>query len=96
MSRQNLKQQIYSQVARIGKDVCHGHRPELLKYLAPGQRTVQAPGKTPGLSVPKNPPCERFGNGRERRVEPSLSGIGHAAMIPKGAVVYSRRENDND
>jgi rhodanese-related sulfurtransferase len=51
MSRQNLKQQIYSQVARIGKAVCHGHRLELLEYLAQGERTVEALAKLTGLSV---------------------------------------------
>ena len=51
MSSQNLKQQIYSQVARIGKVVCHGHRLELLEYLAQGERTVEALVKLTGLSV---------------------------------------------
>jgi len=51
MSRQNLKQQIYSQVARIGKVVGHGHRLELLEYLAQGERTVEALAKLTGLSV---------------------------------------------
>jgi rhodanese-related sulfurtransferase/DNA-binding transcriptional ArsR family regulator len=51
MSRQNLKQQIYSQVARIGKVVCHGHRLELLEYLAQGERTVDGLAKLTGLSV---------------------------------------------
>jgi rhodanese-related sulfurtransferase/DNA-binding HxlR family transcriptional regulator len=51
MSRQNLKQQIYSQVARIGKVVGHGHRLELLEYLAQGERTVEALTKLTGLSV---------------------------------------------
>jgi len=51
MSRQDLKQQIYSQVARIGKVVCHGHRLELLEYLAQGERTVEALAKLTGLSV---------------------------------------------
>jgi rhodanese-related sulfurtransferase len=51
MSRQGLKQQIYSQVARIGKVVCHGHRLELLEYLAQGERTVEALAKLTGLSV---------------------------------------------
>ena len=51
MSSQNLKQQIYSQVARIGKVVCHGHRLELLEYLAQGERTVEALANLTGLSV---------------------------------------------
>jgi rhodanese-related sulfurtransferase/DNA-binding HxlR family transcriptional regulator len=51
MSRQNLKQQIYSQVARIGKVVGHGNRLELLEYLAQGERTVEALAKLTNLSV---------------------------------------------
>lgn len=51
MSRQNLKQQIYSQIARIGKVVCHGHRLELLEYLAQSERTVEVLAKLTGLSV---------------------------------------------
>ncbi len=51
MSSQNLKQQIYSQVARIGKVVSHGHRLELLEYLAQGERTVEALAKLTSLSV---------------------------------------------
>ena len=51
MSRQNLKQQIYSQVARIGKVVGHGHRLELLEYMAQGERTVEALARLTGLSV---------------------------------------------
>jgi len=51
MSRPNLKQQLYSQIARIGKAVCHGHRLELLEYLAQGERTVEALSILTGLSV---------------------------------------------
>jgi rhodanese-related sulfurtransferase/DNA-binding HxlR family transcriptional regulator len=51
MSSQNLKQQIYSQVARVGKVVSHGHRLELLEYLAQGERTVEVLAKLTGLSV---------------------------------------------
>ena len=51
MSRQNLKQQIYGQVARIGKVVCHGHRLELLEYLAQGERTVEALARETGLTI---------------------------------------------
>jgi rhodanese-related sulfurtransferase len=51
MSRQNLKQQIFSQVARIGKAMSNGHRLELLEYLAQGERTVEALAKLTGLSV---------------------------------------------
>ncbi len=51
MSRQGLKQRLYSQIARIGKAACHGHRLELLEYLAQGERTVEALAKLTGLSV---------------------------------------------
>jgi rhodanese-related sulfurtransferase len=51
MSSRNLKQQIYSQIARIGKVVCHGHRLELLEYLAQSSRTVEALAGLTGLSV---------------------------------------------
>jgi len=51
MSRQSLKKQLYSQIARIGKAACHGHRLELLEYLAQGERTVDALAKLTGLSV---------------------------------------------
>jgi len=51
MSRVNLKQQLYSQIARIGKAVGHGHRLELLEYLAQGERTVETLSKLTGLSV---------------------------------------------
>lgn len=51
MSRQSLKKQLYSQVARIGKAACHGHRLELLEHLAQGERTVEALAKLAGLSV---------------------------------------------
>jgi rhodanese-related sulfurtransferase/predicted transcriptional regulator len=51
MSSQNLKQLIYSQVARVGKVVSHGHRLELFEYLAQGERTVEVLAKLTGLSV---------------------------------------------
>lgn len=51
MSRQGLKQKLYSQIARIGKAACHGHRLELLEYLAQGERTVEALAKLTSLSV---------------------------------------------
>ncbi len=51
MSRQGLKQKLYSQIARIGKAASHGHRLELLEYLAQGERTVEALTKLTGLSV---------------------------------------------
>ena len=51
MSTQDLKQQIFSQIARIGKVVGHGHRLHLLDYLAQGERTVETLAKLTGLSV---------------------------------------------
>lgn len=51
MSRQGLKQKLYSQIARIGKAASHGHRLELLEYLAQGERTVEMLAKLTGLSV---------------------------------------------
>jgi len=51
MSSAGLKQQIYGQLARIGKAVCHGHRLELLEYLSQGGRTVDALAKLANLSV---------------------------------------------
>ncbi len=51
MSSAGLKQQIYDQIARVGKAVCHGHRLELLEYLAQGERTVDALAKLTSLSV---------------------------------------------
>ena len=51
MSSAGLKKQLYSQIARIGKAVCHGYRLELLEYLAQGERTVDALAKLTGLSV---------------------------------------------
>jgi len=51
MSRPGLKQKLYSQIARIGKAACHGHRLELLEYLAQGERTVEALARLTGLSV---------------------------------------------
>ena len=51
MSRPGLKQKLYGQIARIGKAACHGHRLELLEYLAQGERTVEALAKLTGLSI---------------------------------------------
>lgn len=51
MSRPSLKQKLYSQIARIGKAACHGHRLELLEHLAQGERTVEALAKLTSLSI---------------------------------------------
>ena len=51
MSRPGFKQQLYSQIARIGRAVGNGHRLELLEYLAQGERTVEALARLAGLSM---------------------------------------------
>jgi rhodanese-related sulfurtransferase/DNA-binding HxlR family transcriptional regulator len=51
MSRPNVKQQLYTQFARIGKAVSHGHRLELLEYLSQGERTVEMLANLSNLSV---------------------------------------------
>ncbi len=51
MSRPDLKQQLYSQIARIGRAVGNGHRLELLEYLSQGERTVEALARLAGLSM---------------------------------------------
>lgn len=51
MSRPSFKQQLYSQIARIGRAVGNGHRLELLEYLSQGERTVEALARLAGLSM---------------------------------------------
>jgi rhodanese-related sulfurtransferase len=51
MSRQTLKQRLYTEIARIGKAVSNGHRLELLEYLAQGERSVESLARLAGLSV---------------------------------------------
>lgn len=51
MSSPSLKQQLYREIARIGRAVCHGYRLELLEYLAQGERTVEVLAKLAGISV---------------------------------------------
>lgn len=51
MSRQNFKQQLFEQFARVGKALGNGHRLELLEFLAQGERTVEALAGVAGLSV---------------------------------------------
>ncbi|MEK7262282.1 MAG: metalloregulator ArsR/SmtB family transcription factor [Pseudomonadota bacterium] len=51
MSRPDFKQQLYSQIARIGRAVGNGHRLELLEYLAQGERTVEALARLASLSM---------------------------------------------
>ncbi len=51
MSRPGFKQQLYSQIARIGRAVGNGHRLELLEYLSQGEYTVEALARLAGLSM---------------------------------------------
>lgn len=51
MSRPNSKQQLFTQLARIGKAVSHAHRLELLEYLSQGERSVEVLAKLTNLSV---------------------------------------------
>ncbi len=51
MSRPNFKQQLFTQIASIGRAVGNGHRLELLEYLSQGERTVEALARLAGLSV---------------------------------------------
>jgi rhodanese-related sulfurtransferase/DNA-binding HxlR family transcriptional regulator len=51
VSRPGFKQQLYSQIARIGRAVGNGHRLELLEYLSQGERTVEALARLAGLSM---------------------------------------------
>ncbi|MHB8743407.1 MAG: ArsR/SmtB family transcription factor [Sulfuricaulis sp.] len=51
MSRPSLKQQLFAQLALVGKAVSHGHRLELLEHLAQGERTVEVLAKLTNLSV---------------------------------------------
>lgn len=51
MSSQGPKKLFYAQFARIGKALGHGHRLELLEYLAQGERTVEKLAELSGLSV---------------------------------------------
>jgi len=51
MSSPGLKQQLFAQLARVGKAVSHGHRLELLEYLSQGERTVEALARLTHLSV---------------------------------------------
>jgi rhodanese-related sulfurtransferase/DNA-binding MarR family transcriptional regulator len=51
VSRPGFKQQLYAQIARIGRAVGNGHRLELLEYLSQGERTVEALARLAGLST---------------------------------------------
>lgn len=46
-----MKQQIFEQLAVLGKGLANGHRLELLEFLAQGERTVEELAGRAGLSV---------------------------------------------
>ena len=47
----NFKQDLFSQLARVGKAVGNGHRLEILEFLAQGERSVDELSKLAKLSV---------------------------------------------
>jgi rhodanese-related sulfurtransferase len=51
MSSGKQKHQLYAQLARIGRALAHGHRLELLEYLAQGERTVESLARLTGLTM---------------------------------------------
>jgi rhodanese-related sulfurtransferase/DNA-binding transcriptional ArsR family regulator len=51
MSSVNIKQDLFTQFARVGKALSSGNRLELLEFLAQGERGVDALAKVSGLSV---------------------------------------------
>src|SRR4030067_362857 len=50
-SSNNLKKQLYAQLARIGRAAGNGHRLELLEYLAQGEHSVEVLARLAGLTV---------------------------------------------
>lgn len=51
MSKENFKQDLFAQFARIAKAMGNGNRLELLEFLAQGERSVDALAQVSGLSV---------------------------------------------
>ncbi len=51
MSDSGFSEQIFSQLARVGKAVSNAHRLALLEYLAQGERSVESLARVAGLSV---------------------------------------------
>jgi rhodanese-related sulfurtransferase/DNA-binding HxlR family transcriptional regulator len=51
MSRNNFKQDLFAQFARVGKALGNGNRLELLEFLAQGERSVDELAKVSGLTV---------------------------------------------
>ena len=51
MSSVSFKQELFDQLARIGKAAGQGHRLAMLEFLAQGERTVESLAQLAGLSV---------------------------------------------
>lgn len=51
MSSDNTKKALFAQFATVAKALSHGHRLELLEFLAQGERSVEALARLTGLSV---------------------------------------------
>ncbi|MBF0295232.1 MAG: metalloregulator ArsR/SmtB family transcription factor [Magnetococcales bacterium] len=51
MMSSSFKQELFEQLARIGKAVGQGHRLEILEFLAQGERSVEALTRLTGLTV---------------------------------------------
>lgn len=51
MSSQGPKQFLYGQFAEVAKALGHGHRLEILEFLAQGERSVESLAELAGLSV---------------------------------------------
>ncbi|MDX9767824.1 MAG: metalloregulator ArsR/SmtB family transcription factor [Ectothiorhodospiraceae bacterium] len=46
-----FKQELFAEIARVAKALAHGHRLELLEFLAQGERSVDDLAKASGLSL---------------------------------------------
>ncbi|OOZ39364.1 ArsR/SmtB family transcription factor [Solemya elarraichensis gill symbiont] len=51
MSRNNFKQDLFAQFARVGKALGNGNRLELIEFLAQGERSVDELARVSGLTV---------------------------------------------
>ena len=51
MSTTNVKQQLFAQLARVGKAISNANRLEILEFLAQGERSVEQLSQLAGLSV---------------------------------------------
>ena len=51
MSSHNVKHELFTQFARLGKALSNANRLELLEYLAQGERGVEALAKVSGLTL---------------------------------------------